>query len=132
MWYFHFVFPEEIPSFSMLDLHMAMVTADELLMNGIHSEQEMENRAQAICIICSSFHFISRHNQHLNETECFQTHSPTGFIQLCCEVGKDTERGERVIVTIRVHSGVQSIIVLKSFLVRHFHGAINRMEVHKM
>lgn len=51
-----------------------------------------------------------------------------------CAVGleRDTERGGHVIITIRVHSSVQSLIVLKSFLVRHFHGPINLMEVHKI
>lgn len=52
----------------MLDLHMVIVPADELLMNGIHSEQETEMGLKLfasfalLSILC-----LTRHNQHLNE-----------------------------------------------------------------
>lgn len=114
---------------TMLDSYMATVTADELLMNRIHSEQEMENRLELFATFALRSTW-THHNQHLNEIECFRTH--TWFIKLCCGVGKRHRKRGPVIITIRVRSGVQSFIVLKSFLVRHFHGAINWMEVHKI
>ncbi len=94
--------------------------------NIINSEQEMENGLKLFATFALRS-IVTHHNQHFELNWVLRTHTPTGFLKLCCGVGK-----RHVIITIRVHSGVQSLIVFKSFLVRHFHGAINWMEVHKI
>lgn len=54
----------------MLDLHMARVTGDQLLMNTIHFEQEMETGLE-LFVLHSILLALTHHNQHLNEIECY-------------------------------------------------------------
>lgn len=129
MWYFYILLHGRKTTFFMLDLCMATVTANELLMNRIHSEQEMENGLKlfASFALRSILSVLTRHNQHLNEIECFRTHSPAGFIKLCCGVGKrHRKRG-----TCDYHKCAITYC-FQIISVRHFHGAINWMEVHQI
>lgn len=106
-------FTEETLSFSMLDLHMATVTGDELSMNRIHLEQEMETGLElfAAFALCSILSALTHHNQHLNEIECSRTHSPKGFIQMCCGVRKAGKERETCYQYDWVHPGVQSLLL---------------------
>lgn len=101
---------ETLPLLFYVNLHMATVTGDQLLMNTIHFEQEMETGLElfASFALRSILTALTHHNQHLNETECCPEHTvPKDSFN--CAVGSE-RHAERCHHHDWVHSCARSLL----------------------